>query len=545
VAEVMEAQQNQTMALMAKTTGKTIHEGDPEVAEAVDFARYAAHLTKAHEEYEQAGSTWTPHQVVVVAGPWNFPYAIPASGIAHAIAAGSAVIMKPAPEARDVAALLVQQFHEAGIPGHLVQLAATPDNNVGQHLITHDDVDLVMLTGSYLTADLFTSWKPDINVMAETSGKNALVITAAADIDQAIKDVVRSAFGHAGQKCSAASLAIVEASVYDDPSFHRRLADAVRSLHVGDATDPSTKVGPVINKPSGPLLRALTTLEPGESWLVEPELHDDTGCLWSPGVRIGVQPDSWFHLTECFGPVLGVMRADDLSHAIALQNATEYGLTGGIHSLDPKEIATWLAQAQVGNAYINRHITGAIVQRQPFGGWKRSSIGAGRKPGGPGHLHSYGTWTESLDIAKARNSYSDAWQKHYSLEHDPSGLRSERNVLRYLPLTRVIIRFDGDDAQRELITHAARITGVDVVWSDSTTQSEEELIAALADQPEDTRIRLLTNGSDELLLAAHHAGIAVDQAPLTNQGMIELGRWLKEQAISQTMHRYGRMIHYS
>ncbi len=542
VADVMTQQTAQTLALMARTTGKTVHEGDPEVAEAIDFARFAAHLTHAHEEYQEQGATWNPHHVVVIAGPWNFPYAIPASGIAHAVASGSAVIMKPAPEARAVAAALVQHFHDAGVPEHLVQLACTPDDEVGQHLITHDDVNLVMLTGSYLTADLFLGWKPSLNLLAETSGKNALVITAAADIDQAIKDLVRSAFGHAGQKCSAASLAIVEASVYDDPTFARRLADAVESLKVGSAIDPATKVGPLINAPSGPLEKALTSLEGSERWLVEPKLLDETGKLWSPGVRMGVQPGSWFHLTECFGPVLGVMRADDLDHAIELQNATEYGLTGGLQSLDPKEIDTWLARVEVGNAYINRHITGAVVQRQPFGGWKRSTIGPGRKPGGPGHLHSYGTWSQDIDVERARESFTLAWHEHFTQEHDPSGLRSERNVLRYRPLTRVIVRFDGDKNVREITAMAANLTGVSVEWSDSTNESESELIARLAAQPDDTRIRLLIPASNELRAATHATGITIDEAPLTNIGMIEIGRWVKEQAVSQMMHRYGRLI---
>ena len=400
VASLMESERGQTLALMATTAGKTVAEGDPEVSEAVDFARFAAHLTHQHEDLIAAGLEWAPSRVVVVAGPWNFPYAIPASGLVHAIAAGSAAIMKPAPETRAVAAHLVDQLLRAGVPEGLVQLAATPDNEVGQRLITHEDVDLVMLTGSYDTASMFLGWRPDLNITAETSGKNALVITAAADIDQAIKDLVRSAFGHSGQKCSAASLAIVEASVYDDESFHRRLADAVTSLKVGSPLDPATKAGPLISPPTGNLERALTSLEAGERWLVEPRQLDDSGTVWSPGVRVDVQPGSWFHLTECFGPVLGLMRAESLDDAIALQNAPIYGLTGGLHSLDPKEIDHWLARVHVGNAYVNRHITGAIVQRQPFGGWKASSIGSGHKPGGPNHLHGYGTWTDpSIDPA--------------------------------------------------------------------------------------------------------------------------------------------------
>ena len=167
--------------------------------------------------------------------------------------------------------------------------------------------------------------------------------------------------------------------MYDEHSFLNRLASAVRSVRVGAAHDLATMTGPLVGEPSPKLLRALTTLEPGESWLVEPECLDAENHLWSPGVRVGVRPGSWFHLTECFGPVLGVMRADDLDHAIALQNAGEFGLTGGIHSLDEHEIRHWLDHVEVGNAYVNRHITGAIVQRQPFGGWKRSSVGCGPK----------------------------------------------------------------------------------------------------------------------------------------------------------------------
>jgi RHH-type proline utilization regulon transcriptional repressor/proline dehydrogenase/delta 1-pyrroline-5-carboxylate dehydrogenase len=513
---------------MAHTVGKTLREGDPEVSEAIDFTTYAAHLTHTAEAREL---TWEPYPVTLVAGPWNFPYAIPACGLVHALAAGGAAILKPAPEARAVAAVLVDQLHEAGVPQDLVQLVCTPDDEVGQHLVTH--ADHVILTGSIATADLFHGWRPDLRLHAETSGKNALIITAAADLDLAIKDLVKSAFGHAGQKCSAASLAIVEASVYDDPSFRVRLADAVRSLRVGDATDPATVMGPIITAPQGNLLRALTTLEPGESWLVEPRQLDER--TWTPGVRWDVAPGSWYHLTECFGPVLGVLRARDLDHAIELQNATEYGLTGGLHSLDPREIDHWLDRVEVGNAYVNRHITGAIVQRQPFGGWKRSSIGGGAKPGGPAHLDSYGTWRDpSLDVDRARESMRRAWATRFSVEHDPTGLRCERNILRYRPVdgVAVVVGPSTSDAERALVTQAARISGVRLTWLD----------VADTRVPRVERMRLLAPPTEELLRAAHAAGVAVDPAPVTGDGDLELGHWMKEQAISITRHRHGRLL---
>ncbi len=541
VAEVMEAQRADTLSAMAATTGKTLREGDPEIGEAIDFALYAAHLTTQHEELSEQ-LDWQPHGVVLIAGPWNFPYAIPASGLVHALAAGSAAILKPAPEARAVGGLLVAQLHDAGVDPDLVQLIATPDDEVGQHLVTHAGVDEVILTGSLATADLFLGWKPDLHLHAETSGKNSLIITAAADIDLAIKDLVKSAFGHAGQKCSAASLAVVEASVYDDPSFKRRLADAVRSLRVGWATDPATIMGPVINPPSGPLARGLSELSAGETWLVEPRPLDDSDRLWSPGVIWDVQPGTWFHLTECFGPLLGVMRAEDLDHAIEIQNAPEYGLTGGLHSLDPLEIEHWLDNVQVGNAYVNRHITGAVVQRQPFGGWKRSSIGGGSKPGGPSHLHTYGTWhAREIDIDRARTDFAQAWATRFGVDTDATGLRSESNVLRHHALNGVVVRGETSGAAYDVLALAAQMTGTPVIWSDPTSESDAALAARLGSLGVE-RLRLLAPASSELLVAAHAAGVAVDRQPVTDVGAVELPRWLKEQAISVTRHRHGRLL---
>jgi RHH-type proline utilization regulon transcriptional repressor/proline dehydrogenase/delta 1-pyrroline-5-carboxylate dehydrogenase len=546
IAQRMACERGRTIAVMAATTGKTVREGDPEVSEAIDFARWAGSLTRDHESAERAGARWVPHRLVVVAGPWNFPYAIPASGALHAIAAGAGVVVKPAPEARAVGALLVEQIRTAGeaagLPEGLVQLAPTPDNEVGRHLVTHDGADLVVLTGSLETARRFLSWRPDLPLVAETSGKNAMVITAAADVEQAIKDLVRSAFGHAGQKCSAASLAIVEASLYDDPAFHERIADAARSLRVGEAADLRSMVGPLIGPPGAALERALTTLEPGESWLVEPRHLG--GTRWSPGVRRDVAAGSWFHLTECFGPVLGLMRARDLDHAIELQNAPAYGLTGGIQSLDPVEVDRWLARVEVGNAYVNRHVTGAIVRRQPFGGWKDSSLGPGWKPGGPHHLGLYGTWTAG-SLPPGVDDFAAAWAE-LSCPRDATGLASERNELRHHPLDRVVARLTtADDPQVALLRAASRVTGVTLELSVLGEEPEDALAArlgALAGRRGATRLRLLAPASDALLAVAHAVGVAVDRAPVVGLGSLELPRWVREQAVSITRHRHGRLL---
>jgi RHH-type proline utilization regulon transcriptional repressor/proline dehydrogenase/delta 1-pyrroline-5-carboxylate dehydrogenase len=520
VADVIEARRGSTVALMATAAAKVVAEADAEVSEAVDAARFAAWSTHAIELATRGDVQFGAHGVVVVAAPWNFPFAIPALGVCAAIAAGNTVILKPAPETRAVAAALVEQVRLAGVPDDVIQLACTPDDEVGRRLICDPRVDMVVLTGAAETAALFRTWRPSIRLVGETSGKNAMVITAAADEDLAIKDLVKSAFGHAGQKCSAASVAIVEASVYDDGRFLARLADAVRSLRVGSSAALPTMVGPLIAPPSDRLQRALTTLEPGEAWLVQPTCLDPETNLWSPGVRIGVQRGSFLHRTECFGPVLAVIRADDLDDAVAIQNDSEFGLTGGIHSLDEWEVSRWLERVEVGNAYVNRPITGAIVQRQPFGGWKRSSVGCGSKAGGPWYVESFGAWTGGNDDEQ---TFGHVWAQMVGHVSDPSGLRSERNEWRVRPLPGVRVHIgDGVDAeQRRIVEIARRVTGVPAGGD---------------------RVRVLGDVDDALLAEWYARGWDVDRSVPVADARIELRRWVREQAVSITAHRLGRLI---
>jgi RHH-type transcriptional regulator, proline utilization regulon repressor / proline dehydrogenase / delta 1-pyrroline-5-carboxylate dehydrogenase len=556
VAATMRAARFDTLAVMAEETGKTALEGNREVSEAIDFCTYYADQASRLEELPAAGFEVRGRGVVAVIGPWNFPYAIPAGGIAAALVAGNGVVLKPAPEAVGVGTLLAEQFWAAGVPRDVLQLLVCDDGPVGQALVVDPRVDTVVLTGSFATAAMFRDWRPELRLLAETSGKNALVITAAADVDEAIADLVRSAFGHAGQKCSAASLAIVEASVHDSADFLPRLRDAVRSLRVGLATDAATMMGPVIAPPTGPLQRALTRLDDGEAWLVEPRLLDTdsdlAGRLWSPGVRTGVAPGSWFHRTECFGPVLGVMRVDDLDHAIAVQNDSDFGLTGGLHSLDDAEITRWLERVEVGNAYVNRGITGAIVRRQPFGGWKQSSVGGGCKAGGPGYVQQFASITDRRSddadhddpAARAAASYRRAWAEVFSVGHDPSGLRCESNILRYRPLQTVLLRYDGAvtaAADVALIRAAATVAGVSLIESEIGAESEEALIARLDGAEGVDRVRLLAPMGEAVRRSCHEANIAIDESTPVSDGFVEMYRWVREQSLSRSTHRHGRL----
>ncbi len=384
IGQLLRARRADLCGVMMADAGKTLVEADPEVSEAIDFADYYSYSLR--EITSQPNLLFQPKGTVLITPPWNFPVSIPAGGILAALAAGNCVIFKPAPETVLCGWVLVNAFWDAGVPKEVLQFVNCPDDPVGSRLIADPRLDAIVLTGATSTALLFKKLNPFVDLFAETGGKNAMIVTALSDRDLAIKDMVQSAFGHAGQKCSAVSLGILEAEVYDDLHFLRQLRDAVVSLKVGSAWDPATKVSPLIRPPTEALMRGLLHLEDGESWLVKPTPDSKNPHLWSPGVKLGVKPGSFTHQTELFGPVLGLMRAKNLDQAIDFANGTPYGLTSGLQSLDDREQKRWIERIVAGNCYINRTTTGAIVQRQPFGGCKGSSFGTGAKAGGPNYL---------------------------------------------------------------------------------------------------------------------------------------------------------------
>ncbi len=585
------ANRDRLIEVMAAETGKTIAEADPEISEAIDFAHYYAE--RARELDHVQGAVFVPSKLTVITPPWNFPVAIPAGGVLSALAAGSGVIIKPAKLAQRSGAVMVEALWEAGIPRELLTLVDIGERELGKELVSHPAVDRVILTGAYETAQLFRSFRKDLPLLAETSGKNAIIVTPSADLDLAASDVVKSAFGHAGQKCSAASLVILVGSVAKSERFRRQLVDATRSLRVGWPEQATSQMGPIVEPANGKLLHALTQLGIGEEWLVEPQQLDDTGRLWSPGIRTGVAPGSYFHLTEFFGPVLGIMHAKDLDEAIRLQNAVDYGLTAGLHSLDANELGTWFDRVEAGNLYVNRGITGAIVERQPFGGWKRSAVGAGAKAGGPNYLFGLGEWLpqhgassstlhlrglekrvaelieasqsaldyDSFDVLR-RSALSDelAWAEEYGVVKDVSGVGVERNLFRYRPLP-VTVRIGEQASLAEgLRVIAAGLlaksplsvsTAVELPKGVRTLLSARDfrvvregdaawLGRAAKGGISTPRVRLVGGGASALAEALDGTpDVAVWSHPVTPSGRVELLPFLHEQAISITNHRFG------
>ena len=536
-------QQEETIAIMSRDAGKTVSEADPEVSEAIDFANYYA-LSAISLDLERESS---PVGVVVVVPPWNFPYAIPIGGICAALAAGNTVIFKSAPETVATSWHLVNQLWKAGVPKNVLQFVSTQDNEVGQALVSHDDVNAVILTGGYSTALLFSSWRNELNLLAETSGKNSMVLTACCDIDVAVKDLVQSAFGHAGQKCSAASLAIVDKNIYENPNFKKQLIDAVKSLKVGPGYNYSTMVGPIIKSAESNLQRALTQLDEGEQWLLKPVQLDEAGLQWSPGIKTGVKPGSWSHLNEWFGPVLGIMVSPDLESSIKWQNATDYGLTAGIQSLDANECEYWIENVEAGNLYVNRGVTGAIVNRQPFGGWRRSSVGATAKAGGPNYVATLRNWNQMKHFLPMKEAANKWLKSTGSLAIDHSGLSVEQNFQRFRRFKRgFLIRIESGTSKDELDF----LNWLKIDLGIMTRLSSDSLIPGLAN--------LVVESAEEF---AHHAiefdrvrwlsaevppvyellknGISCDRRPITSRGDIEISRWFLEQSVSITQHRYG------
>ncbi|WP_084073067.1 proline dehydrogenase family protein [Demequina sp. NBRC 110052] len=570
VARRLEERRSDLIEVMMAEAGKTVDQADPEVSEAIDFARYYADRAEELENWE--GARPVPRGVTLVTPPWNFPVAIPTGSTLAALATGSAVVLKPAEQSRRCGAVVAEILWEAGVPHGALCLIDLDPEQLGDALLSDPRIDQVILTGAYDTAERFLRARPALRLFAETSGKNAIVVTPSADLDLAVRDIVASAYGHAGQKCSAASLVIAVGSVATSRRFLSQLEDAVRSVVAGPATSALTQMGPLIEPAQGKLERALTTLEPGERWIVEPHRLDTEGSAWTPALKAGTRPGSFFHLTECFGPVLSVMSVASLEDAIRLQNAVPYGLTAGIHSLDPVEIAHWLDQVEAGNLYVNRGITGAIVQRQPFGGWKRSVVGPTFKAGGPHYLSALVDW-ERTEIAAAEprsprlRAFLDraqapawvrsavaaderAWDEQYGRAIDRTGLASEANLLRYRP-AEVDIRWDGEAPVDGLIRACAAhfVTGGEGVVS-----APVPLPGALALALDELDIELrLEDDAMCLLRASAHDGtrvravgrlvggpqVAVFDHPVTASPHVELTPYLREQAVSVTMHRFG------
>ncbi|MBW4580559.1 MAG: L-glutamate gamma-semialdehyde dehydrogenase [Tildeniella nuda ZEHNDER 1965/U140] len=396
-ADLITQRRDELAAWMVFETGKPLNEANGEVSEAIDFCRYYADEMErldAGVAYDFPGETnryhYQPLGIVVVISPWNFPLAIPTGMTVAALVAGNCVLLKPAETSSVIIAKLTEILVEAGIPKGVFQYVPGKGSTVGAHLVKHPHTNMITFTGSqevgcriYADAAILQPGQKHLKrVVAEMGGKNAIIVDESADLDQAVQGVVQSAFGYSGQKCSACSRAIVLEPIYD--LFLQRLVEATRSLNLGRADHPSTRVGPVIDAAARD--RILEYIEKGrqECELALEMPSPGGGYFVGPVIFHDVPPTATIAREEIFGPVLAVMRAKTFTEALELANGTQFALTGGLYSRTPSHIEQARSDFEVGNLYINRGITGAIVARQPFGGFKLSGVGS--KAGGPDYL---------------------------------------------------------------------------------------------------------------------------------------------------------------
>lgn len=581
-ADLLSEKRGHLIGCMSAITGKTFTEGDVEVSEAIDFCRY--YPATMADFIKLTTVKIAPKGIVLVIPPWNFPLAIPVGGVAAALAGGNTVILKPATVALPVAWEFAQCFWQAGVPKDALQVVCTDGREPLNFLTAYPAIKHIIMTGGTDTAFRLLENNPACPLSAETGGKNAIIVTAAADRDHAIMNIITSAFSNAGQKCSACSLLILEKEVYEDPDFKTKMIDAVSSLHTGSVWDGANYVGPMITNNNDKLLHAINHLEEGEWWLVKPEFADENKFMLKPCVKWGVKPGSFSFTNELFAPMLSVVCADSFEHAIALANSSEYGLTAGLQSLDESEQKHWKDTIEAGNLYINRGITGAIVSRQPFGGMKRSAFGGGIKAGGSNYVscfvniinsdklpesnsaavpQQYRSWAGVLrnedkkKFEAAVASYQLNYKEEFAVERDIYQLMGEQNIFRYLPLKNMLFRIEPtDELSNVLLVIAAAQTAktpltISIESADAKLaalqtlvdksgilqQTEAEFIAAMQQYE---RVRTCSPAlSAAVYNNAAKLGLYIATQPPLVEGRLELLHYLKEQSVAFEYHRYG------
>jgi RHH-type transcriptional regulator, proline utilization regulon repressor / proline dehydrogenase / delta 1-pyrroline-5-carboxylate dehydrogenase len=405
-AELMSARRFELNAWETFEAGKPWIEADADISEAIDFCRfYAAEMRRLDRSEitqqvpgESCTRVHTPRGVGVVIAPWNFPLAILTGLTVAPLVAGNTMIMKPAEQTTVIAAVLMDILLEAGTPPGVINFLPGRGEDVGAHLVAHRDVDWIAFTGSravgckiWETAGRTVAGQTNLKkVVCEMGGKNALIIDNDADLDEAIPAALYSAFGFSGQKCSALSRLIVLDEIY--AAFVERFLAACASVPVGDPMLPGTVVGPVIDADARAKILGLIEQGKQEAKLafqaqLAPELVATGGYYVPPTVFVDVKPNAVIAREEIFGPVVAILRAKDLDDAFAIANGVDYALTGGLFSRSPTALERARRGLMVGNLYLNRGITGAIVERHPFGGFKMS--GGGTKAGGKGYLENF------------------------------------------------------------------------------------------------------------------------------------------------------------
>lgn len=563
---------------------KTLLNADSEVAESIDIIEY--YQTRIDKISKMRDLGLNPKGTIVVISSRSFAVCSAIGGIVSALLGGNCVIFKPPSDNVLTSWHLIKVLWEAGIPKNILQFINCSDDLVQKELLSDPRISLILISGKAQTIEKLAKANPSCNIHGASEGKNTMIITSMSDKTVAIKNLINSAFAFSGQQYSCVSLAILEKEIYEDITFRKNLVDAARNLVTGPILRPETDIGPLMY--SGDPIQ-MTNLEKNEKWLLKPKILSHNPLFISPGIKIGVTPSSSIYNSFIPGPILGIMKAKNLNHALSLANGTKYGLCASLQSLDEEEHLKWKNSIEAGNLYINYYSTKSVTRRIPFGGYKKSSFGPGYKAGGPNYMlqcmnilqvnlpkekktvnenvNSLTSFlgkielsSEELDIWYASIANYSYWWEKLKTFRDPTKIIGQDNFFGYIPLKLISVRITHNCYPLDILRICAACLTCKTPFELSFSKEDEKapewkelsnLISVIEESEEKfvnrilekkiEKVRLAKKASPSMKTSLNSNLCFVNDLPVLANGRIELLNYLREISICSIYHRYGSL----
>lgn len=588
VANLLKEKRAFIIQMLMIDISKTLHEADLEISDAIDAIEYQC--KQMQTLLYSKDIEWSPKGTFIAIPPWGFPVSGGVEIITSALISSNCVIFKPPHESVLVSYELVNIFWLSGVPKEVLQFVNCSKEIFENTLVTDKRINSINIATSSKNVIKLIKLRKGKEVLAYAGGINTIIVTDMSDKEQAILDIINSAFVFSGQKFSSAPVLILEKNIYDDLEFQHHLKDAALNLKAGSVFDKSSVITPLIKNPGSEEIKALTTLEKGEWWLVKPIQDPNNKRLFSCGIKYGVKPNGFTAKNQLYCPLLSVIRAENLDDAIKIANSSNYGLAAGLQSLDVREHNKWLQEIKAGNYYINSKITDAKIKRQPFGGYKDSSFGSGYKSGGPNYILDFlnakqqslpkeklpvNDWVatlsqflekmnltkEQLDIWLASVGNYAYWWKRFKQDLDFCKIFGQDNYIRYRPKQNITLRITEEsfalDALRVCAAALTCSSPLEISWSNTEKlqefnwidllpilpnieESDENLCKRIA-SGKIKRLRLTTPATDELKELASKSACTIIDKPVLANGRFELMHYIKEISVTYDYHRYGNL----
>lgn len=585
IANKIASVKEEFIGLICQETGKLIHEADAEVCLSIDLAEVYA---KSALEFSKLTSVqFFPKGTVAVLSSWEMPFSDAINAILAAFVTGNCIIFKPHSEAVLVGYKLCQLLWEEGISKQVLQFLPSNKEELSQELIKSWPIDLVFYNGDPAFTHKIYKSRPDVDLVADPYGKNCIIISSFCDPDLAIEAIVNSSLTFAGQANTCVNLAIIDADLYDDAQFMQRLKNAFLDVKVGSFYEENVDMGPLMHSPKQLIKRSLSKLDYGEKWLLPPMQKTTDSAFWSPGVKLDVRPYGFSHMQEKLGPVISLMRSEDLKHSLEMANLIPHKSCLLFISLNEKEHKKVIEKSQYSNVFINRGLTHFVAKRQVFGLSQLNALSPGFKIAGSNFLLQFmkiqetslpqrkgpihenvGALTALLDEmdigndklalwAASISNYSFAWQKMQK-HIDNCKIIGQDNFIKLVPLKRICLRIDKNSDFFDAIRICAACITVGAELEISIDESLEMLSFYLipsivvireslselirrVERGKIAKIRCAGSAPYELIKHSHDNFVPCITDPVVSTGRIELMHYLKEVSLSYDYHRYGNL----